>query len=273
MKKCAFTWMLFAALAAGQAKESIEVRGKRVVDEAIAALGGQKFLTMQNRIESGRAYSFLHDQLTGRAIAKIYTTYTPVAAGKTGVDLGVLERQGFGKNEEYYVLFNNQGAWEVTFRGAKRLDDERVQRNHDTTMNNVFYILRQRLNEPGLIFESRGSDVIENADVELVDITDSQNRVITVAFHHSTKLPVRQVWVWRDPETKERNEEITRFSRYRNVDGVQWPHQIDRERNGRKVYDIFSDSVLINQNFPDDLFADPSGPATKPGLKPPAKKK
>ncbi|MGH9593375.1 MAG: hypothetical protein ACRD5L_09815 [Bryobacteraceae bacterium] len=272
MKKFATISMLFAALAAAQGTESIEVRGKRIVDEAVAALGGQKFLTMQNRIESGRAYSFFHDQLSGLSVAKIYTQYTPAAAGKTGVDLGVLERQGFGKNEDSYVLFNGEGAWEVTFRGPKALDKDRIRRYYDSTMSNVFYILRQRLHEPGLILESRGTDVIENADVELVDITDSQNRVITVAFHHSTKLPVRQTWVWRDPETKERNEEITRFSRYRTVDGIQWPYQIDRERNGEKVYDIFSESVSINQDFPEDLFANPIGPATKPSLKPEQKK-
>ncbi len=273
MKKFVFTGIMFAALAAGQSTESIEVRGKRVVDAAIEALGGQKFLNMQNRIESGRAYSFLHDHLAGLSVAKIYTQYIPVAPGKTGVDLGVVEREGFGKNEDSFVLFNHAGAWEVTYRGAKTLDEERIDRYHDTTMNNVLYILRQRLHEPGLIIESRGADVVENMDVEVVDITDSQNRVVTVAFDHSTKLPVRQVWVWRDPETKERNEEITRFSRYRNVEGIQWPHQINRERNGQKVYDIYSESVTINQNFPDDLFANPNGPATKPGTKPPGKKK
>jgi hypothetical protein len=273
MKKFALVFLGLAALAAGQAKESIEARGKRVVDEAIAALGGQKFLTMQNRIESGRAYSFFHDQLSGLSVAKIYTSYTPVPAGKTGVDLGILERQGFGKKEESYVLFNDKGAWEVTFRGPKPLEKDRIQRYHDTTMNNLFYILRQRLHEPGLIFESRGADVIEGASVELVDITDSENRVVTVAFHHGTKLPVRQIWVWRDPVTKERNEEITRFSRYRNVDGIQWPHQINRERNGEKIYEIFSESVEINQDFPDDLFANPVGAATKPLFKPLGKKK
>jgi hypothetical protein len=268
MKKLVVLGLTLAALAAGQAKESAEVRGKRVIDDAIAALGGQKFLSMQNRIESGRAYSFFHDKISGLSIAKIYTSYDPVAPGKTGVDLGVLEREAFGKNEDSYVLFNDMGAWEVTFRGAKPLDKERIQRYHDSTMNDVFYILRQRLHEPGLIFESRGVDVIDNMALDVVDITDSQNRVVTVYFQQATKLPARQSWVWRDPETKERNEEITRFSRYRNVDGIQWPHSISRERNGDKVYDIFSESVVINQDFPEDLFANPTGPATKPGVKP-----
>jgi hypothetical protein len=122
-----------------------------------------------------------------------------------------------------------------------------------------------------MIFESRGADVVENAPVEIVDITDSENRVVTVYFHQSTKLPVKQVWVWRDPKTKDRNEEVTRLSRYRDVGGgVQWPQQITRERNGEKIYQIFSDSVAVNQGLPEDLFDVPTGPSTTKG---PIKKK
>ena len=82
-------------------------------------------------------------------------------------------------------------------------------------LNDVLYILRVRLHEPGIIFESQGSDVVENQPVDVVDITDSQNRTAGLYFHQTTKLPVQQSWVWRDPETKDRNEEVTRFSRYR----------------------------------------------------------
>jgi hypothetical protein len=250
--------------------EDAESRGRKVVDDAIAALGGQNFLSMQDRIEKGRAYSFFHDQLSGLSVAKIYTRYIPVAPDRTGIDLGIQEREAFGKNEDYFVLFRQEGAWEVTFRGPKELEKDRFQRYRDTTLNNVLYIFRQRLHEPGLIFESRGSDVVENVPVDVVDITDSQNRVVKVFFHQTTKLPVQQSWVRRDPETKEREEEVTRFSRYRQANGIQWPQQIHRDRNGEKVYEIFSESVAVNQGLADDLFAIPDRD-TKPA--PPPRKK
>ncbi len=215
MKRILFTLVAAATLASAQ---DAEARGKKVVDDAIAALGGQKFLTMQDRIEKGRAYSFFHDQISGLSIAKIYTRYIYVPPERTGTDLGIQVRQAFGKNEDYYVLFRQEGAWEVTFRGPKELEKDRIQRNRDTTLNDVLYIFRQRLHEPGLIFESQGSDVFENQPVDIVNITDSQNRVVTVSFHQTTKLPVQQTWVWRDPETKDREEEVTRFSRYRMTD-------------------------------------------------------
>ena len=257
------------AVAGLSSAQGMEARGRKIIDDAIAALGGEKFLTMQDRIETGRAYSFFHDQLSGLSVAKIYTRYIPVAPGRTGIDLGVQERQAFGKKEDYYVLFRQEGAWEVTFRGRKELEKDRVQRYRDTTLNNFFYILRQRLHEPGLIFESPGSDVIENQPVDVVDITDSQNRVVRVYFHQTTKLPVRQSWIWRDPQTKERDEEVTRFSRYRPTNGIQWPQQMLRERNGEKTYEIFSETVTVNQGLADDLFLVP-GPDARPA--PPRKK-
>jgi len=255
--------LIFSATAALLSAQGIEARGRKIVDDALAALGGQKFLNMQDRIETGRAYSFFHDQLSGLSVARIYTRYIPVAPDRTGIDLGIQERQAFGKKEDYYVLFRQEGAWEVTFRGPKELEADRIQRYHDTTLNNFFYILRQRLHEPGLIFESRGSDVIENLPVEAVDITDSQNRVVRVYFHQTTKLPVRQSWVSRDPVTKEREEEVTRFSRYRETNGIQWPQQMVRERNGEKTYEIFSESVSVNQGLAEGLFTVPN-PETRP---------
>ncbi len=55
-----------------------EIRGKKIIDDALAALGGNTFLTMADRTETGRAYSYYHDQISGLSIAKVYTRYKTV---------------------------------------------------------------------------------------------------------------------------------------------------------------------------------------------------
>src|SRR5581483_1352080 len=66
--------VLAAGLAGGSTfAETNEQRGKRVVNEALAALGGEHYLAMRDRLEAGRAYSFYNENLTGLALAKIYT--------------------------------------------------------------------------------------------------------------------------------------------------------------------------------------------------------
>jgi hypothetical protein len=262
---------LFSAggLAFGQsAPTKAEIRGKKIMDDALEALGGNTFLTMMDRTESGRAYSYYHEQITGLSVAKIYTRYLTVPPAKSGEELGQKEKEVFGKTEDTSLLFLEKEGWDISWRGSKQIDDERFDRYRESTLRNVLYIFRQRLKEPGMIFEYQGSDVIENLPVDLVDITDSENRVIRVQFHQSTKLPVRQTYKRKNAVTKEQDEEVTLFARYLDAGGMQWPRQIRRERNGDKTYEIFSESVKINKDLADNLFTVPDAGAMKPGAKP-----
>jgi len=264
-------WTLFMLSACALAQSAAEQRGKKIIDDAIQALGGNHFLSMEDRIESGRAYSFYRDNISGRDIARIYTRYVTVPAGKSSEVLGQREREAFGKDEDSSLLFTEKGAWEINWRGTKELPKERYDRYRESTLRNIFYILRERLHEPGMVFESRGSDVIDNQPVDIVDITDADNRQITVHFHQTSKLPVREIYSHFNEQTKERDQEVTLFSRYRETSGIQWPHQIHRERNGEKVYEIFSETVEVNKDLTDDLFSLP--PEGSNPAKPPKRKK
>jgi hypothetical protein len=251
-------WVLLACLApASFAAETAEQRGKRVVHEALQALGGDAFLHMDDRVETGRAYSFFRRELSGLSLAKVYTRYL-TASNKPG-QIAVRERDAFGKDgSSGAVLFTESEAWEITFRGARPLDDQRYNNYKDSTLRNIFYILRQRLNEPGLTLYSQGSDFWENRPVEIVDVTDAANNTVTVYFDQLNKLPVRQVFKRRNPQFKDFDTEVTIWAKYRDVGGgVKWPFDIRRERNGEKIFEMYSDSVEINQNLADDLFTLP----------------
>jgi hypothetical protein len=255
MKRFALVVLCAGVVSAQTAQE----KGRRIIDQTLAALGGERFLAMRDRVETGRAYSFYHDQLRGLSVARIYTRYLTRPEPPKPDFLGVRERQSFGKNEDSAVLFTEDGkGWQLTFRGARPVADDLLARFRDTTERNFFYILRQRLGEPGLIFDSRGAQVWSNNPVDVVDITDAGNRVVTVYIHQSTRLPVRQVFFRRDPQTKERNEEVTVFSKFREVSGVQWPHVIQRERNGEKIFEMYTESVVVDQGLKDDLFTLPT---------------
>jgi hypothetical protein len=247
-----------ATAASGQgipSQNNVDERGQKVIDDAVAALGGRKFLEMEDRVESGRAYSFYRENLSGLSLAKIYTRYVTVNPLKSGEELGVRERQAFGKNEDSAVVFRQEGAANINWRGAKELPAEDFARYRDTMLHNILYILRVRLREPGLTFEFQGADVVDRVPVNIVDVTGAENRKVRVYFHQITKLPVKQSVSRLDPKTRERDEEVTRFDRYRENNGIQWPQQITRERNGEKVYQIFAESVAFNQGLTDDLFS------------------
>lgn len=255
--------LMLGSFKAARPAETHEERGKRVVNEALEALGGQAFLSMEDRVESGRAYSFYREQISGLSIARIYTRYLAPVPGK----IASRERQAFGKDQSSAVLFTDTGGFEITFRGARPLEDLRYQNYQDSTLRNIFYILRQRLHEPGIQLYSQGADVFENLPVEIVDITDADSRTVTVYFSQSTKLPIRQVFKRRNPEYKDFDQEVTLFAKYRDVGGVKWPFDIRRDRNREKVYEMYSDTVEINKNLKDDLFALPGNVKVLPKAK------
>lgn len=249
--------LFFMSAAAAFGAEDSTTRGKRVIAECLEALGGKAFQSMQDRVETGRAYSFYNEKLTGLAKAKIYTRHLDQAAPG---EIPVRERQAFGKDEDSAVLFLGKEGWDLTFRGARPLPDPQMVRYQESYIHNFLLILRHRYQEPGLIFESQGSEVLVNEPVEVVDITDSDNRVTTVYLHYSTKFPLRQRFYRRDPLTKERHEEISEFSKFRDIGGgVKWPFAIRRERDKEKLFELYSEHVVANQGLADSLFTLPPG--------------
>lgn len=246
--------LLVALMAIAASAQVMQDRGKSIVLESLRELGGDGFLHMKDRLESGRLYSFHGEQLSGLAKAKIYIRYL---SGDDGTKTALRERQEMGKKYDYGYLFDENNAYSFTFRGARPLDADTVTRYRESTRRNFFYILRQRLNEPGMMFEARGSEVIDNQPVEVVDIIDSNNIVTTVYFNKSTKLPVKQVYIRRTAD-RSRFEEVTYFSKFRDVGGgVKWPYNIVKFRNKEKIYEMYADSIQINQDLPDQHFALP----------------
>jgi len=246
---CGITALCFGA-------ETRQERGKRVVYEALQALGGDAFLHMEDRVETGRAYSFYNREINGLSIATIYTRYLAPAAGKPMQR----ERQIFGKKEEGgSVLFTEGEAWEITFRGARPLEPDRLKNYHEAVLRNIFYILRQRLKEPGLEFYSQCTDMYERVPVEIVDITDVSGATVTVSFSQFDKMPMRQVYRRKNEQFHDFDTEVTTFSKYRDIGGgVKWPYDVQRERNGDKTYEMYATSVEVNKSLNDDLFTLPA---------------
>jgi len=232
-------------------------KGKQIVDQAVKALGGDRFLNMHTRHTAARIYSFFHDEMSGYDVANIYTQYLDDKSTK-GVQLR--EREILGKKQDYSYLFLAEQGFDITFRGARPLPDDRWERYERTATNDILYILRYRYEEPGMQFDYVGNQVLITNHVEVVDITDATDHTVRVYFDYNTKLPVHQSFAWLDPETKEHNDEVTDFDKWRDAgDGIMWPYTIERQRNGYKFYQIFASKVEINTELPPTIFDLPKG--------------
>lgn len=246
-----------ATSAPGTSTSEVPKDGKQLAARVIAALGGDRYLNMHYRLAAGRVYAFFHDELSGYDLARIYTEYLPQAPPKA---LAVREREVLGKKQDYSYLFLPNQGWDITYRGARPVEDEKWDRYFRTTENDIFYILRVRYHEPGMQFDYVGSDVFLGTHVEVLDVTDSQNRTVRVYLDHNTFLPIHQTFSWLDEQTRYRNDEAADFGKYRDIGGgIKWPFTIERQRNGYKSYQMFANTVEADQPPPPGIFELPAG--------------
>lgn len=256
------TFALSLAASTVFAADTPKARGRQLAGKVIEGLGGDAFRNLETRTEIGRASSFYREQLTGYSPIRIYTKYLAAGpAAQNGAALLQLQRQAYGKKaDDGATIYTETEGYDVTFRGAKPLADDKIQQFHDTTLHNVFYILRERIEEPGIEFEAAGIDIVENQSVEALDIFDAQNRSIRVWVNANTFLPVKQRYYRWDPIGQNRREEVTRYTTYRNAGGgVMWPHVTARERDTEMYYEMRSERVTVNDALPDSMFELPNG--------------
>ncbi len=232
-------------------------KGKQALQDTINALGGGNFLTMQNRVESGREIALYHDKLSGLSQSTIYTEYLRAPSpGK----LGMHERQLFGGKKDSSVLYLEGRGWNINYSGAHPIPAEEMERYYLSMRHNVFYMLRQRLHEPGFTVELSGHEVAENQSTDVLDFYDNDNENVTVWVNSYTHLPVRQRWYRREKDTGYRHEEITLYTRYRQFkSGISWPMDVTRERDGERTAEIHDEDVKFNVELKEDVFVLPPG--------------
>jgi hypothetical protein len=238
-----------------------ETRAKELLAQSVAALGGDKFLNMRTRLETGRIYGFYRAQLTGLSKAELLTQYSGSYSPK-GRMLPFKERLNLlnKKNKpDYWMLFDGEDRHEITFRGARPMPRNQVFRYRESNLGNPMFILRFRLAEPDLELRYLGSDIVDNIPVEKLELyfgADAKTMVLTL--FRDTKLPLNALHTWRNPLTKLPIEERIILGNYRDAGGVKWPYNFVRERDGEKDFELFADDVKVNPTLEDALFQIPA---------------
>lgn len=259
---------LASALAAPLLAQLRPEQGRTLARQALDALGGEAYRRMHHRIESGRAYSFYREQLSGLTRASITTFYEMAPDPAPASFLGLYERQALGKKLDVVNLYTPTSAHEITYRGARLQLAETHARWKESVLHNVLYILHSRFDEAGLAFDAKGSDIYQNQPVDRLEISDPEGRAVLVLLDAHSHLPLRQAWVRRDPRSGLPIEEVTVFAKYRDIGGgVQWPFVIRRERNGERIFEMFSDQIQANPDVEPSAFSIPKNMKILPPAK------
>jgi hypothetical protein len=243
--------------------EQSAAKAKQILNQAINALGGSAYLHIHDTTCDGSIGTFDHsgqlnefitvhdsqelpDKDRTEYIRKGRNTILQYVAGIDGLE--------YAHGGTVITVFNGDHGWSYDRSGVSQLPADSVNQFREQMKRSIDNILRYRLKEPGMIFQYAGPDIVELKKVDWVELTDADNHTVRIAIDQGTHLPIRKSAEIRDPRTQLKTEEIEYLSNYHVFDGIETPLQVERERNGFKIFQGFYEKCAYNTNLPDSLF-------------------
>src|ERR1700760_329353 len=228
-------------------EQSNQQKARKVIDQMIEALGGQAYMTIQDYYAEGRGGSYHNETLAGTSLYYRFWKWPNI------------ERTEITKERDIVELYIGDDAYEITYRGVRPLDttkDEKLrqalQRRHYT----LEIVLRQWLNEPGILLLDEGPGISEGHMAEKITIINAKNESVTLYVDPNTHLPLEKRFSTRDPRYRERDEERTIYGDWKEIQGINTPRIIVTKRNGETIAQQITLNMTYNTH-PADILFDP----------------
>jgi hypothetical protein len=260
-------WVCGRPAAAGPAQEMLPeqsaAKAKQVLQQVIAALGGQAYLNVRDVQCNGRAAQFgTAETLTGFTLFRdlwllpdknrveyLSKGEHTIAGFLMGADDLVITHGGAIIN-----IYTGDGGWTLDKSGVSDEPEDVIKNFKDRIESGMNTMLRKRMNEPGVEMQYGGTDLIDLKEAEWIVFTDSNHREMRLGVDKFTHLPLRWVVTTRDPETRVYTSVTTSYTQYMALDGVKTPLSIEMSRNDRKMTQTFLSECKYNSDLAPELF-------------------
>ena len=223
-------------------------KAKAVVEQGIQALGGQAYLTIRDREQQGRGYSFHNGRPNGEGA--LFWSFT---------EFPDKERVEITKERDIAELYVGNKAWEITYKGPHPIEqkalDDYLRRRHFS----LDTVLRTWVHDPSVVLLYIGMAVAAQHPATQITLINAQNESVDLYFDNDTHLPVKKSFSWRDPVDRQKNLEEEIYENYRQVSGVMCPYNLTRYFNGDMASQRFLNTVTINQGLDEAMFDPKSG--------------
>ena len=222
-------------------------KARAIIDQGIQALGGEAFLTIRDREQQGRIYSFHHGRESGGGVFWSFTEFPDK------------ERVEITKERDIAELYVGDKAYELTYKGARAIEEKDRLDYMRRRRFSLDTVLRSWVTDPGVIFLYEGPAIAAQHSSDQVTLINSQDESVTLYFDTDTHLPVKKSFTWRDPVDRQKNLEEEVYENYRQVSGIMAPYNVTRFFNGDMSNQRFLNSVTINQGLDEAMFNPNSG--------------
>ena len=250
-------------------------QARAILDKAIEALGGDPYLTFENRVEEGRYYPLYHGRTNSTGIPYRYYVDYPdkdrfevIHTKDVFLLFGQIGDVKVKNKTDIVLIHNGDKGYEITYKGTaaqEKLDLENYLRRRRHSLE---WIFRKWIRDPNVAMFYNGLAVEDGKECEGVTLLNSQNDSVDVYLDQNTHYPVKISYSWRDPKDKQKNVEEEIYDSYKLVQGIWTPHSITRYFNGETSQQRFIATASYNLKLPDSMFEgtvtyDPQAPIKK----------
>jgi hypothetical protein len=245
------------------AEQNTPDRGRKLLDQMVQALGGEKWLNRTTWLEEGQTGHFYKSTPDPYVVGfQEYHRAQPFAIREVFVEhVANLAALGLpGRNHHDVAnVWNDQGGWEITYKGKKELPKEDVAEFERVRKHSLDVIVQQWLKQPGVIITFDGTEMAGRRLAQKVNIINEANDSAEIALEESTHLPITVTFKLRNDTYKDFDTETVEYSDYHEIQGIQTPMTVTRSKNGDTVSQRFLKKVDYNIQVAPDLF-DPDRP-------------
>ncbi|HKN71952.1 MAG TPA: hypothetical protein VJX30_13025, partial [Terriglobales bacterium] len=236
-------------------------KARAVLDQTIQALGGQAYLTYENRSEEGRYYPLHHGRTESTGIPYRYYVEYPdrdrfevIHTKDVFLLFGQVGNVKVKNKTDIVLIHNGDKGYEVTYKGTAAQDKPDLENYLRRREHSLEWVFRKWIRDPNVALFYNGVAVVDGKESEVVTLLNSQNDSVSVALDQNTHYPVRISYSWRDPKDKQKNVEEEIYDSYKLVQGIWTPHSITRYFNGETSQQRFINIASYNLKLPDSMF-------------------
>ncbi len=218
-------------------------KAKATLDAMVAALGGQRWLTLVSSMQQGRTSGFYQGKPTG-ATSEFYEIQK--FPDQTRIELG--------KKRDVFEIISGDQAWEVTYKGKKELPKEQVQELLRRRAHSIWTAIHVWLNDPRTVLIYDGQRLVERHLADQTTLINADNDSITIQTDAETHLPLRRIYQWRDPVYKDKNTDAETYDNYQPVEGLPTAYTLTRYHNDDMTNQRFLTHAAYDVPLAPDMF-------------------
>ena len=214
-------------------------RGRALLDQMVAELGGDAWLHRTTVLYHGHSASFFRGAPTLSTVD--FWDYRRFADSTRPE----AERIEFTKKRDIVQIWTPTNGYEITYKGSKPLPADQVEDYLRRQNHSVEAVVTTWLKQPGIVVLYEGTSSVERRMADKVTLLAANNDAVTLELDATTHLPLRRTFEHRNPQFKDIDEEQEQYDDYHLVHGIETPFTISRYHNG----DLASQRFVINADY------------------------